>query len=276
MPITTCSGCVRMRSDQLMQPADPCQPLRQPLRSQSSTGLIHHINIVMVFRPVIADENHLLDLPSTQLVPEPGGHQTATQWISARPWHDIPSALKGDLTNRPGHDPAQGIGPTSRAYLESAHRPAGSRISFTDKERNLNDAPIQSHWGHASAGKWKSPPSRRFGTLCVLGERSTDARSSTDVRRGLSRCRRRRQPRHVSSIYLFQSNAGSATREQLLPVMSPKMVSAHVKTGAIVRAWHGLYASSPPSTVDKTRGTGSGDRQDGRGVHGRSRTTVRI
>jgi hypothetical protein len=50
---------------------------------------------------------------------------------------------------------------------------------------------------------------------------------------------------------VFQTNGGLATREQLLSVMSPKMVSAHVKAGAIIRVWHGVYASRPPGTVEQ-------------------------
>ena len=53
---------------------------------------------------------------------------------------------------------------------------------------------------------------------------------------------------------VFQSNGGLATREQLLSVMSPKMISAHVKAGAIIRVWHGVYASSPPGTVGRLAG----------------------
>jgi len=50
---------------------------------------------------------------------------------------------------------------------------------------------------------------------------------------------------------VFQSNGGLATREELLAVMSPKMVSAHLRAGSIIRVWHGVYASSPPGTVGR-------------------------
>jgi hypothetical protein len=50
---------------------------------------------------------------------------------------------------------------------------------------------------------------------------------------------------------VFASNGGLATREQLLAVMSRKMLAAHVKAGAIVRVWHGIYAASPPTAVGR-------------------------
>jgi hypothetical protein len=53
---------------------------------------------------------------------------------------------------------------------------------------------------------------------------------------------------------LFAAAGGLATREQLLSVMSRKMLAAHVKTGAIVRVWHGVYALSPPDAVGRLAG----------------------
>jgi hypothetical protein len=47
-----------MRADQLVQLPDPGQPLRQPTRRQPLAGFIHQIHIVMLFGPVIADEDH--------------------------------------------------------------------------------------------------------------------------------------------------------------------------------------------------------------------------
>lgn len=38
---------------------------------------------------------------------------------------------------------------------------------------------------------------------------------------------------------------------QLLAVMSPKMLSTHVRTGEIVRVCHGVYASSPPDVLGR-------------------------
>jgi len=53
---------------------------------------------------------------------------------------------------------------------------------------------------------------------------------------------------------IFASSGGLATREQLLSVMSRKTLAAHVKAGAIVRVWHGVYSLSPPDTVGRLAG----------------------
>jgi very-short-patch-repair endonuclease len=50
---------------------------------------------------------------------------------------------------------------------------------------------------------------------------------------------------------VFAANGGLATREQLLAVMSRKMLEAHLKAGAIVRVWHGVYALRQPQTLDR-------------------------
>jgi hypothetical protein len=50
---------------------------------------------------------------------------------------------------------------------------------------------------------------------------------------------------------IFASSGGLATREQLLSVMSRKTLAAHVKAGAIVRVWHGVYALSPPNAIER-------------------------
>jgi hypothetical protein len=46
---------------------------------------------------------------------------------------------------------------------------------------------------------------------------------------------------------VFAANGSLATREQLLAVMSRKMLEAHLKAGAIVRVWHGVYESAMES-----------------------------
>jgi hypothetical protein len=50
---------------------------------------------------------------------------------------------------------------------------------------------------------------------------------------------------------IFASSGGLATREQLLSVMSRKALAAHLKAGAIVRVWHGVYALSPPNAIER-------------------------
>src|SRR6185437_15131410 len=40
-------------ADQLVQPRDPGHPLRQPPGGQHRASLVHHLDVVMVLRPVI-------------------------------------------------------------------------------------------------------------------------------------------------------------------------------------------------------------------------------
>jgi hypothetical protein len=54
MPTTT-RWLFGMCGDQFVQSADAGESLRQPPRRQPLTGLIHQINVVMLFGPVIAD-----------------------------------------------------------------------------------------------------------------------------------------------------------------------------------------------------------------------------
>ena len=53
---------------------------------------------------------------------------------------------------------------------------------------------------------------------------------------------------------LFGSTGGLATREQLLSAMSRKMIAAHLKAGAIIRVWHGVYSLSPPDVGGRLAG----------------------
>jgi Transcriptional regulator, AbiEi antitoxin len=50
---------------------------------------------------------------------------------------------------------------------------------------------------------------------------------------------------------VFALNGGLATTEQLLAVMSRKSLAAHVRAGAIVRVWHGVYALEKPGTIGR-------------------------
>ena len=45
---------------------------------------------------------------------------------------------------------------------------------------------------------------------------------------------------------LFAANDGLATTQQLEALMSHKMLRSHVRAGALVRVWHGVYALSAP------------------------------
>jgi hypothetical protein len=53
---------------------------------------------------------------------------------------------------------------------------------------------------------------------------------------------------------VFTSNGGLATREQLLSVMSRKALAAHLKAGAIIRVWHGVYSLRSPDAVGRLAG----------------------
>jgi len=53
---------------------------------------------------------------------------------------------------------------------------------------------------------------------------------------------------------LFAANGGVATRHQLLTVMSRGTLMAHIKAGALIRVWRGVYALTPPDTRTKLVG----------------------
>jgi hypothetical protein len=50
---------------------------------------------------------------------------------------------------------------------------------------------------------------------------------------------------------VFAINGGFATHQQLMAVMSRKALASHIRAGAIVRVWHGVYALYPPDTVGR-------------------------
>jgi hypothetical protein len=52
---------------------------------------------------------------------------------------------------------------------------------------------------------------------------------------------------------VFAVHGGVATRQQLLSVMSRKALARHVRVGAIVRVWHGVYSLGSPDTALKLR-----------------------
>src|SRR5262245_27582328 len=62
------------------------------------------------------------------------------------------------------------------------------------------------------------------------------------------------QPGSVFIDEFFASTFGLATRDQLLSVMSRKALGAHLKAGAIIRVWHGVYSLSPPDTLGRLAG----------------------
>jgi hypothetical protein len=50
---------------------------------------------------------------------------------------------------------------------------------------------------------------------------------------------------------IFAAPGGVATARQLSAVMSRKTLAAHLRAGAIVRVWHGVYSLGPPDTVTR-------------------------
>ena len=51
---------------------------------------------------------------------------------------------------------------------------------------------------------------------------------------------------HVLCDDVFDANGGLATSQQLRAVMSQRSLAFHMKTGAIVRVWRGVYSRHPP------------------------------
>ena len=49
-------------------------------------------------------------------------------------------------------------------------------------------------------------------------------------------------------------SSGLATRAQLLAVMSRKALDGHLRAGAIIRVWHGIYSLSPPDALGRLAG----------------------
>jgi hypothetical protein len=55
----------------------------------------------------------------------------------------------------------------------------------------------------------------------------------------------------VSPDELFALNGGLATTAQLLETMSYRSPVRRVRTGSVIRVWHGVYAQHPPSTIER-------------------------
>lgn len=53
---------------------------------------------------------------------------------------------------------------------------------------------------------------------------------------------------------VFAVHGGVATRQQLLSVMSRKTLARHVRSGAVVRVWHGVYSLGVPDTAQRLTG----------------------
>src|SRR6476646_9702519 len=53
---------------------------------------------------------------------------------------------------------------------------------------------------------------------------------------------------------MLSANGGVATRQQLLTVMTRGMLASHLRRGALIRVWHGVYSLAPPDVHAKLTG----------------------
>jgi hypothetical protein len=98
------AGFCDMGGHQLVEPANARESFGQPPRRQARPVSVHHVNVVVVFSPIVSNKDHprLLTLLWCNLF-RARDHPAGTSWISAQPARHPISAI-GDLTNRPGHD----------------------------------------------------------------------------------------------------------------------------------------------------------------------------
>src|SRR5260370_16652838 len=84
-----------MLSDQPMQLRDPRQPFRQPPARQPPPVLIHDLDVVVVFGPVIADKQHDASSLITRRTgsAEEAPSDLMVKCLPATRRHDIPSPL---------------------------------------------------------------------------------------------------------------------------------------------------------------------------------------
>src|SRR5260370_5051803 len=84
-----------MLSDQPMQLRDPRQPFRQPPARQPPPVLIHDLDVVVVFGPVIADKQHDASSLITRRTgsAEEAPSDLMVKCLPASRGHDIPSAV---------------------------------------------------------------------------------------------------------------------------------------------------------------------------------------
>jgi hypothetical protein len=105
-------GVVRIGelADQRVQPGDPGHPLRQPGLAQPSTRAVLHLHIVMIFSPVVADEQHHRS-PSRLAIHAQQPWAITSDLMdkcSRTHGHDIPSAVRSP-NHRQGHDLNPGL-----------------------------------------------------------------------------------------------------------------------------------------------------------------------
>jgi hypothetical protein len=98
----------QVSADQRVQLSHPGHALGQPLPCQHLPGLVHHLNVVMVFRPVVTHEQpHRHSRQQCRNMSAASG-RTISELIkqcSRHPGgHDIPAAI-----NPPGHRQGHGL-----------------------------------------------------------------------------------------------------------------------------------------------------------------------
>src|SRR6185437_14987824 len=121
---------VSMTSDEIVEHTNPRESLRQSLSRNPRSGLVHQMNVVMIFCPVVADEQHRCGpLPRVGYEPENRKQRANASVIESR----HPISAYAVLTNRPGHDLTLGINVPAAS---SAHRPAAQTQPLTRDRTN--------------------------------------------------------------------------------------------------------------------------------------------
>ena len=112
-------------SDQCMQPSDPIQTFGQTFRDQPSTVLPDDLHVVMVFRPIITDEQHRSCSFQPQDNVSSAEENTTNQWPSAHQKDGARHPSSSQLSSRPAG--ARSAARPSRLSVEkSADPPAAT------------------------------------------------------------------------------------------------------------------------------------------------------
>ena len=109
---------VRQPGQQLVQLADPLDPLGEAAPRQPGPRLVHHLDVVVALGPIVPHEDHGSSSPRRD-PDQPGGAQRRPNGPVLEARH--PSSATGNPTNRPGHPLPGGV---QAPGGNSAHRPA--------------------------------------------------------------------------------------------------------------------------------------------------------
>jgi hypothetical protein len=103
-----------MRTDELVETGDPVDALGQPASPEAPTLCVLNMHVVVGLSPVHSDKDHLTPpINGTSVEPEDPSSFLMVQCSR----HDIPPAVEGDLTDRPGHDLDVGLEALAVAVL---------------------------------------------------------------------------------------------------------------------------------------------------------------